>query len=276
MLEQVQNISDPLVIALVGAGATVLSALVGFSAIIFQIGRQGRHAIEANKQNEALKRKVEIYELTLATSRQASQATTDLAFYLRRLEWDLDLWQVMTEGNLHWRPPEARFSEYRRLSSEASQSVVKVMTMIESWHIVGPKLDIFRYAFAMGLEGLRDVSASADDILIISMPIEGREGEWTPPDDTRRDRLKIRIEAEAYQADRLSAWIHDFQVEMQILLLSDLFPNPVERREPPDPNMFCIRLDRYEEIKDRIDSSEWGKKRVEWEAKAWQTFSSEP
>lgn len=56
---------------------------------------------------------------------------------------------------------------------------------------------------------------------------------------------------------------------MQLLLLGELFPNVVERRDPPDPDQFCIRLDKYDEIVRILDVTDWRKQSNELEAEAW-------
>ncbi|NLS02280.1 hypothetical protein HGP14_02710 [Rhizobium sp. P32RR-XVIII] len=261
-------------VALITASATCLSALIGFTAVFIQIGRQGRNAIKANRQNEALKRKVEIYERTLETSRKAQDASSVLSNYLHNFDMSVQFAKAAQDQNYSWQPPAARFQEYQRLSNEASLAFIGVMTMIEAWHIIEPKLDIFRYAIAMGLEELRAVTAMRQpDALMFAMPVPGLESNWVLPNAESTAAIKTRIKQESYQVERLSAWVADFQVEMQMLLLSELFPNEVERRDPPDPDQFCIRLDRYEEINKRIDASNWGKRRVEIEAEAWGRFS---
>jgi hypothetical protein len=144
--------------------------------------------------------------------------------------------------------------------------------MIESWHIIEPKLDIFRDAIGMGLDGLMEVTSRPAELFHI-MPVPGLEENWLIPDARLAQQLEDRIARETYQMMRLAGWISDFQIEMQILLLSELFPNRVERREPPDGEQFCIRLDRHQEISAKINSSPWGKRRVEMEAEAWQRFA---
>ena len=61
---------------------------------------------------------------------------------------------------------------------------------------------------------------------------------------------------------------------MQILLLGELFGNrAISRRDPPDPEQFCIRLDRYEEIESKLNSSVWGQRNIQLEAEAWGRFA---
>lgn len=270
----IEQLQPPVLAALIGATATCLASVIGFTAVFVQIGRQGRNAIIANQFNEALKRKVEIYELTLGTTRKAQEATTALSNYLRMFGSEVDICRDMEELGLVWRVPRARYPEYSRLNLEASEAVISVMGIIEAWHIIEPKLDVFRLAFGLGLDGLRQVSNSDSSSLIPAMPVQDRESQWEIPSGALRANMENQIEKQIYQAGRLSAWIADFQTEMQILLLSELFPNRVERRDPPDQEQFCIRLDRYNEIIAKINASDYGRRMIELEAEAWHHFSS--
>ncbi|TBB88242.1 hypothetical protein ELH41_16045 [Rhizobium ruizarguesonis] len=250
MLDLFFKLAPPVQAAVITATATCASALIGFTAVFVQIGRQGRNAIRANTKNEELKRKVEIYERTLEATRKAAVAALDLTAYLRRFRTSLDLRDIFPHmGSAH--APAERYMEYQQLYNDASTSFIGVMTVIESWHIIEPKLDVFRLAISAGLDELRKTDR-APNLIMKTMPVPGHELSWAMPDAVERKALEELIDQKTFEIGRLSAWMADFQVEMQVLLLGDLFPKPIERRNPPDPKQFCIRLDRYEEVKRKL------------------------
>ncbi len=272
MFDFLAGIDEQLRAPLITASATCISALLGFTAVFIQIGRQGRNAVRANTKNEQIKRKVEIYELTLETSRAAQAAASDLTAYLQRFRTSLLFASFQAENKLPVYPPRENFLEYSELSERSSAAFIAVMTMIESWHIIEPRLDVFRLAMAVGLSELRK-STHAPDILIPQMVVPGHESTWRSPTEAQFKVIDARIEKEADALSRLSAWVADFQVEMQILLLSDLFPNKVVRRQPPDPTKFCIRLDRYAEIMRKLEDTEWIRDGERLDAEARLRFS---
>ncbi|MDC9807957.1 hypothetical protein [Rhizobium binxianense] len=258
------NLGAPVQGALITATATCIAALVGFRAVFIQIGRQGSNAIAANTKNEQLKRKVEIYERTLETSNRAQKAALELMSYLRGFSLNLATIKIFQDIETQWQMPAARYPEYLQLRNEATNAFIGVVNLIESWHIIEPKLDIFCGAICMGLDEHRKVM-SPPDMLVYVMPVAGHEHSWKLPTPEETLKIENRIQREVDQIDRLSCWVGDFQVEMQILLLGDLFPNTVARRDPIEPE-FCIRLDRYKEIKDRIDASDWMKQHERFKA----------
>lgn len=270
------QLDPPVQAAVITAGATCISALIGFTAVFIQIGRQGKNAIKANRQNEALKRKVEIYERTLEKSQAAREALTELTTFLRlytsAVDIAVDLLQAVGKPDA----PAARYPRYLELQMEASTAVTSLMTMIQSWLIVEPKLEIFIEALAWGSHELREARASRgrSDILMRTMPVEVLPAEhWLVPDPATAAEIRDRVEQEWFQLSRISGWIHDFQIEMQILLLDELFPNEVKRRDPPDPKQFCIRLDRYDEIKAQLAATSWSQSNAELEAELFRRYA---
>lgn len=271
MLDFFLKLEAPVQAAIITATAACVSALIGFTAVFIQIGRQGRNAIKANTKNEELKRKVEIYERMLETTRKAQVAAVDLTGYLRKFRMSLDLRDVFpTTRNV--RVPAERFTEYQQLYNDASASFIGVMTVIESWHIIEPKLDVFRLAISVGLDELKKTDR-APNLLVKTMPFPGHETGWTMPSPEDRTALNVLIDQKIFEISRLSAWVADFQSEMQVLLLGELFPKPVERRNPPDPEQFCIRLDRYDEVKKKLNSFEWIRQGEELDARQRAQFA---
>ncbi|WP_416066637.1 hypothetical protein ACK9YZ_11150 [Rhizobium sp. ZK1] len=269
MLDFFQNLDPGLKGPVIGAAATCFAALLGFTAVFLQLG----NAIKANKKNEQIKRKVEIYEQTLGTSRNAEGAGLKLQNYLNRFQMSLDLVQIWNNAGDKWQIPAERYPQYLELRNEASTAFIGVITMIESWHIVEPKLDVFRYAISMGLEELSKVQRPPD-LLVYKMPVHGHESTWSIPSPEEHADIMDRLNRELRQIQRLLAWVGDFKVEMQILLLGELFPNnTLERRQPYDPDFFCIRLDRHKEIMRKIHGSEWMDRQKEFEIEARKRFA---
>jgi hypothetical protein len=271
-LSYVLNLDPSVRAPIISAAATCLAALLGFGGVIFTIGRQGRNAINANTANEQLKRKIEIYEQVLGTTRRADEISVALTGFLNNFTLTLDLIRVSEDLGRQWQPPTARYPQYSELLSEAYAAFTGVITLIESWHIIEPKLDVFRYAISMGMRELTTVVRPIPDPLIYAMPAPRHEEKWEFPDPQRLEVIKRRVEMEVNAISRLSCWVGDFKIEMQILLLSDLFRKPVERREPEDPDFFCIRLDRYGEIMRTIGQTDWMAEKTRFEAEARARF----
>jgi len=244
----------------------------GFAVIFYQLARQSKNAIEQNRRNESLKLKVQIYEKVIGTCSAAQDAVMQFTNYISVLDLQLLFATNMQGGLVKPRPPSQRYPEYSRLRSQATLGLISVVTMIEQWHVVDPRLSVFRRAIGMGLDSHQKIIFGGPDILVNAMPMDEFLDQWSPPSAADLARYRARMQIELYEMGRLSAWVGDFQIEMQMLLLAELFPNPVERRDPPDPEQFCIRLDRADEIERVLDQSDWGRRAIELEAAAWARF----
>ena len=62
MLASWDSLNPQIQSAMIIGGVTFLAAFVGFVAVIVQIGRQARAAIRQNRDNEAMKLKLRVYE----------------------------------------------------------------------------------------------------------------------------------------------------------------------------------------------------------------------
>jgi hypothetical protein len=264
--------------AFVGALATIGVAMAGFGALYYQIGRQGRDAIEQSRQNEAMRLKLQFYDQMLQTVKAANDATIEHINFLHLYLYQIRLCAASEAGGYNWTPPTSRFSKYRELIIETKNRIIELSMLMENCRIVDRRISIFNTAMSYGIDAINSANAGFPDILMISMPqdVETPPDNWRIPVGERLDAIEKRVEREIYAVSLTSAWVGDFQVEMQNLLLGDLFPTRIPRRDPPDPEQFTIRLDRNVEIEKWFRSSEWGRKGEANEAAAWARFGTTP
>lgn len=256
------------------AAVSFFSTVIGVAVVVFQLRRQARNAIAQTRKNEELKRKVEIFERLTDSIREAQDKIAAHTGYMRNFVDHLKILGFIKEASGTVSAPSVTVQEYQRLSSDALQAVSKVTRKINNWQIIEPKLDVFQDCFGMVLDEIHRMPGRADSLVIYeTMPLEERAAEWRLPSPDAQERLARRINQESREFDRLSCWLGDLQVELQLLLLGELFEKEVPRRDPPDPDFFCIRLDKYSEIKERLDGSTWGAEVIEREAEAWDRFS---
>jgi hypothetical protein len=133
------------------------------------------------------------------------------------------------------------------------------MILIERWQIVDPRLDVFRLAFGVALRDLREAwQPLAQLVSGVVAPMPGAAPPQLPPKETLQ-KIKEASDGVLHAAGKLSSWVADFQLEVQSLLLSDLFPNKLKHREPLDPELFVVRLDRAAALRDYFENrTPWG------------------
>lgn len=232
-----------IIAALIGAAVTLLGIGVAAAVAVFQVTRQARSGL-----------KVDLYKEILRSVADQGDAEGQLSMTLRVLNSLIPVWLAPEQfGGV--RPiPNTSWAELNELAYRCQGQGADLMLLIEKWQIVEPKLDLFRMAFGVALHEIREAWQGVSALLgAVVPPIAGSPQPPVPPKETL-ERLNTANVALITAASKLSAWVADFQLEVQAALLSDLFPNPLAHREPSDPEYFVVRLDRYETLKDYFEN----------------------
>ena len=87
---------------------------------------------------------------------------------------------------------------------------------------------------------------------------------WTPPDANAFESIRTLGASLTDTLSTFGSYIYDMQIEMQNLLLGDLFPYRVPLRQPLDPKYVVVRLDRSDELKAYFETqTPYGKRNIE-------------
>lgn len=250
--------------AIIGALATVVVGTVGALMVVVQIGEQARGALAQNRDNEAVKLKLRVYEEVAEICRRAVHAEVELSGFVRNFLSNVRLIQGWQSQGVPWRPPRERFQSYQDLVRAFDDATSDAVFAIERWMIIDPRVDLFRDAIGAAKHDIMECSGKYVPIAIRAMPMplpddgSGQERlfPWTLPNV---ERLTEASEPYVEALGECGAYLGDLQVAMQNLLLGDLFNNRLEAREPLDPRLIAVRLDRYDELKPHFRmNTAWG------------------
>jgi hypothetical protein len=204
--------------------------------------------------------KVDLYREIISAVEKQSDAERELSTKLRVLNSLMAVWQMPEQFPGAQLPtPNTSWAELNELFFKCQHQAADLMILIEKWQIVDPRLDIFRMAFGVGLRDLREAWTPLSHL--VSAVVAAMPG-LPPPQLPRKDALeKVKAASDGVlnAASKVSAWVADFQLEVQGVLLSDLFPNELQHREPLDPELFVVRLDHADKLKDYFENNTpWG------------------
>lgn len=257
--------SPEIAAALIQAGATVLAAGTAAVFVVWQIGKQSKASIDQNRDNRRVDLKVSLYRESIEHCRDQAAAFAALSSKIATFRWtNLAIW--LDRDRWKGRPPPApvtNHEELTRLFSDVNSAKIDVVRITEEWQIIDRRLDLFRTA----------INATSHDLLEVWNDFIRFAANFVPPthdekfsDYWRRpepDECKLLIE----KADKITELLwdlamhfHDFQIEVQNLLLSDLFDGHAPPRQPNDPSIMVLSLDKYDEqMAHLLESTAFGK-----------------
>lgn len=247
--------SDGVVGAFIGAGVALVVAAVAAVVAVYQITKQARMGL-----------KVELYREVLAAIGTQGEAESELSTKLGVLSSLIALWLRRDEFGGNRPNPSTSWAELHDLSFKAQTEGAELMCLIEKWLIVDPRLDIFKLAFGSALHDMRQAWGPLSSALGAVVPVvPGGPFPAEAPDNTL-EAVRAAIQQFLDALSKLGVWAADFQLEMQCLLLSDLFDNQPMHRVPLDPQFFVVRLDQYDVLKGYfLKQTAWGREMQEIE-----------
>lgn len=258
------HLDPPVRAAIISGVVTALAALLGASLLVWQIGTQAKSAIAANRTTEALKLKKEVYVDIAAACLKVSKAQSDLTIYVQRFETGLDfaLRMAILQSTAASATPSQRAIPLTTLFFDASSAMTALIGLQQRWEIIDPRTAIFRKAFAHADHELRKAWDEYSGVAAFDMPYDRPDGvvSWVCPDATRIAEIKAIGDKLRKGIALHTNYLIDFQVEMQNLLLGELFSgNRVPGRTPILPEYRVVRLDDLDELEAFFAATEAGR-----------------
>ena len=255
----------------------IIGITVGAFALLLQSYLQNRSNIKLQKENikDDIKRKfhAEIEEVLS----KASDAALDLASLLRRIYWiEYPSVKNSLDNGLPTNGFRVRMEDFMKAYSDTTRSAIEVISVIEKYEIIHPEIKIFQTAINVALDGMRKHYMKLQEELITFLPVITNDGrvilQPLPPVKKMDDYQKTH---DLFQdaISHLSNWLGDFRIEIQNLLLGNLFKNKVPHRKPIGKKWIVVTTEKenVRKLNDYFENeTDWGrnKKRAENDAKA--------
>lgn len=232
--------------AVIGAGATLLAALFGFGALVVQMRAQARESRHAIAENERRKLKAAMYEDAVKVANELSDAITELSTMTRTMAVQIVAAAEAQAVGLGYPLPTVRYMALLGLYELFSQAMLKLTFLVERRRIIDPRLLIFRTAMSSVLFDTRDLVQDAfRDEIMPALPADAPDGtifRYTPPTPEGAAVIAKLCERLTDALDDATAYSEDFLIELQNLLLGDLFGNRALHRVPADPVHRVVTL----------------------------------
>lgn len=253
--------------ATVGAVATVISTIVGVLLVRAQIRSSAQQSRDSTRREHREAIRIELYRDVAGGVAKADEAEGDVVLAGQRV---LDRLQAKPWAQpVHGPAAEiGQFFELTQKSYALCGALADLMIAIEKWEIADPALSLFHAAFAsVG----HDIRSKAQQLTAISMSVadtrmaaarelqpEGELQELPPFDRQQVEALEFGLRQLLRATSDAGGYVHDTRIGLQNLLLADIFQNKLPPREPLDPTILPLSLERAAEQKDYfLNRSPW-------------------
>lgn len=255
--------TDPAITAAYISGLfTVGAAAVAFGPVAFQLRKQGQLNRAALVDAERAKFKAGLYSDGVRAARKLSNSTSEFNGYLLAAQVQVEMAHLCFKEGLPHQLPTNRFPDVMRFQQECSENLLQLIFLIEERRILDPRIVIFRDALHVASYDLQlAFDREAQLSLMKAFPIERSNGQidpYTPPTAAEILSFRQAIDLMTDALADLSSYAEDFIVELQNLLLGDVFGHVVEHRKPLDPSRRVIRLTDYDALSQWIATTPWG------------------
>lgn len=275
VLAQWPTLSDPIKSAVIGGTFTLFSAAAGFGVVVYQLQQQGKNTRNANTEIEKLKLKKEIYEDIVEALRDASDAQVELGIYSRFAVNELNNYRAAKANGLQPIVPKSRAPKFIEKNGDLGKKVIRLITFVEKWLIVDPRLVVFQVAINVGLYDAHATFHGLFPVIMRALPVDKPGVTWTAPSDGTLNQINNLFEHLDDALGSLGGYIDDFEREMQNLLLVDLFAHKVPMRVPRDPKVKVVELAKHKELTAYFENeTAWGFSKREAEAAADAALST--
>ena len=254
--------------AIIGAVALVVTFTFAQLVVIIQLGHQSRTALRQSRENEAAKLKLELYRSIVVSRDKAMRSGVTLNAYIQNLVQQISMAKSMQKLRLVHLVPDARASQLLNLSREATDSALEMISVVERWEIIDPRMRVFQDAINAALHDLRIAfSSKYIPASLTVMPMihlsEGTDLPWVIPNDSQVKDLEAATAQVSEALNTLGAYVDDFQREMQNLLIGPLFDNKIAPRQPLDPSYRAVTLKNSKALSEHFRSATpWGLERA--------------
>lgn len=254
--------------AAIGAVTTVVSTVVGVLLVRAQIRNSAQQSREATSLQHQQAIRIELYRDIADCVAKAHDLEGELTFavhgVLARLQgksWAKPVHGPVAEMN--------QFEQVVQASYALSQALAELLITFERWEIAEPRLSLFHAAMNSAAHNL---STTAQQLTAIALAVgdvrinaarqmqpEGELQSLPPFDRQQIEAFEFAVTQLLRAVSEAGGYVHDTRIELQNLLLADIFKHKVPPRKPLDPTIIPLSLGQASELEDYfLNRSPWG------------------
>lgn len=234
-----QSLDASMQAAIVGVGGTVLTAVIALFGIGWQLSTQRKQSNEGIAENERRKLKAAMYEDAVKVARELVDAAIALSSPIRITALQVRAVAAAAAEGRQFMPPQTSVPDVLQKWSAAQEAVVRFFFLVEERRFIDPRLLVFRSAMNSVAHDAREAMdrnlfVRLVDVVQHQLP-NGDLSQYVPPSIETAEHFNSVSERLLSALQDMQCYADDFLVELQNILLGDLFGNAVSHRAPIDP-----------------------------------------
>lgn len=254
-----------------GPLVTILAAVIGASAIVWQLGRQHRNESQRQAENFKGQLKLQVYQEFANRLSTATDAVQAAAMYAFTAPTHVEIYSSQVHRGFTPPPITDRALKLLDLNSKAANEIVETIFLLEKYFIIHPDLDIFRLALSSASHDVGESFHPVFQFALSNFPMDVQSEHGQKIENvlllSPEQYKDLKSISNSYYdvAMDLVCYLDDMRTEFQILLLSDLFPNIIPRRRPADPSKRVLSLEPsvVKSLRQHfLKNTSWGRKAV--------------
>lgn len=265
--------------AIIGGISTIIAATAGAAVVMYQIGSQAKSTNKSLLESEVLRLKTEFYadvqKVCADYVEIASQYTGKIVLAGQQI-------LIAARSKADDKPyndPKARVAEIQALHYALNTAVLNVVFLIERRQFIEPRILVFRSALSSAFHDVGTVFTEKLFIALMhTLPTDRPAGgvfEYSPPDAVTAEAIWHEILGHIDAVGLITAYVADFVVEMQNLMMEPLFKKRVPHRVPIDPGCKVITVANADGLEDHFRTqTTWGQIILQQEEEARQKFAA--
>ena len=265
--------------AIVGVGGTVLTAIIALFAIAWQLSAQRKQSNDAIAENERRKLKAAMYEDAVKVARELVDSAIALSTPIRITALQVRTVAAAAAEGRQFMPPQTSVPDVLQKWSAAQEAVVRFIFLVEERRFIDPRLLVFRSAMNSVAHDAREAMDGNLFVRLVDVVQHqlhnGDLSQYVPPIETA-EHFNSASERLLSALQDMQCYAEDFLVELQNILLGDLFGNAVSHRAPIDPNSKVVSLANFDDLEVWFNNSTpWGRHCAAVEAETRQRFGQD-
>ncbi len=231
---------------------TIIGIVISASVLLLQSFLQNRSNLKLQKENikDDIKRKFHA-EIEEAVTK-ASDLASDLASLLRNV-YHIEYPSIRNslDNGLVTNGFRTTTDNFMKLYDDTTRAAIDVIFVIEKYEIIQPEIKIFQTAINVALDDMREhyLEILREIMTFLPSVIIDDKGHSRMiakqfPSVQQMNNFKKTYEVFEEALSHLSNWLYDFRIEIQNLLLGNLFNNKVPYRKPRDKKWLVITTEK--------------------------------